>query len=68
MNNKNALVLTMILLMVFFLVFGPIFTIWSLNALFDLNISVTLRTWAAVMWILMALHGFRFAVRNDPDE
>lgn len=34
---------------------GPLATIWSLNALFGLNIEVTIATWFASFWLTSIL-------------
>lgn len=36
---------------------GPIFTIWSLNTLFGLNIPINFSTWVAVNWLAFVLRG-----------
>jgi 5-bromo-4-chloroindolyl phosphate hydrolysis protein len=40
---------------IFFVVFGPIFTIFALNTLFGLTIPTTLGTWLAALWLGMVL-------------
>lgn len=36
---------------------GPVLTIVSLNALFQLNIALTFFNWLAVVWLSMVAHG-----------
>jgi hypothetical protein len=36
---------------------GPIMTIWSLNLLFGLSIPITLKTWAATLWLIACIGG-----------
>lgn len=33
------------------LYWGPVFTIWSLNLLFGLNIVLTWQTWLSMVWL-----------------
>jgi hypothetical protein len=42
---------TALLFIVLYVVFTPIFTITSLNVLFDLGIDYTLPTWLSALWI-----------------
>lgn len=35
---------------------GPIFTIWSLNTLFSLNIPINFYTWVSMAWLLLILN------------
>lgn len=55
MTNSNTAVAAgiagLVLLWVGLLIFGPFFTIWSLNTLFHLAIPVTFKTWLSVVWI-----------------
>ena len=46
-------------------VFGPIFTIWSLNTIFGLQIPVTFQTWAATIWLLAVVRPFEFRVKKN---
>jgi len=39
------------------IVFGPLISIWSLNALFALAIPYSFKTWLAVCWIQMVTFG-----------
>ena len=47
-NNLKVVLLTLLLIVL--ILFGPLFTIWSLNTLFPvLAIPYTLETWAATI-------------------
>ncbi len=39
------------------IIFGPIFSIWSLNLLFGLGIPVTFKTWCATLWLAIVVSG-----------
>jgi len=41
--------------------FTPVFTIWSLNAVFSMALVVDVRTWFAVMWLTLQFGGIRLA-------
>jgi len=47
------------------LIFGPIFTIWSLNTLFGLQIPVAFETWAAVIWLMTIFNSIRFQTKKN---
>lgn len=64
-NSKAFVVLSLFLVIIAFLFFGPVFTIWSLNTLFGLQIPVSFQTWCAVVWLLTALHGIRISLNRD---
>ena len=49
--------LFMVLFFVGILVVFPYFTISSLNVLFGLEIPFNLSTWAATIWLGIAIHG-----------
>lgn len=59
------LLLLLLILLVFSIWYGPIFTIWSLNLLFGLQIPVTFKTWCAVLWLLTVLNGIRIKSMKD---
>lgn len=48
-----------VLLLLLYIVFGPILTIWSLNNLFSLGIEYTFNNWLSC-YILMAILGIIF--------
>lgn len=66
-KKKTVVVLTLLSLLFFFLIFGPIFTIWSVNALFGLEIPLNIKTWAAVLWIMTVIHGIRISLKSDEE-
>jgi hypothetical protein len=50
------------------IVIGPIFTIWSLNTLFNLGIPVDMSTWLAVSWLtLMTVGNVTSAIKSKKD-
>jgi hypothetical protein len=52
----NGMVLLLVILAVALV---PIFTIWSLNAVFTLTIPVTLKTWLSALWLCLVFAGIR---------
>ena len=52
-----TLMVVLVLLAVVLLGLGPVLTIISLNALFQLNIGITFFNWLAVIWLSMVAHG-----------
>ena len=63
-------VLVLLAMVVVLIIVGPIFTIWSLNALFQMEIPYNFQTWAAMVWIHTILHGVRanFKKTNQPQN
>ncbi len=50
------------------IIVGPIFTIWSLNTLFNLGIPVDMSTWLAVSWLtLVTVGNLTSAIKNNKD-
>lgn len=70
MSQENTilsiLLLTVIVVLVF-IIFGPYITIWSLNTVFGLQIPFTFKTWVAVNWILLVLHGITLKFKKSSD-
>jgi hypothetical protein len=55
---KTFAILGVVVLVIFFLIFGPLLTIWALNTLFPLlAIPYTFDTWAAIVLIGMWIRG-----------
>jgi hypothetical protein len=55
---KTFAILGIVVLVIFFLIFGPLLTIWALNTLFPvLAIAYTFETWAAIVLLGMWLRG-----------
>jgi hypothetical protein len=51
-------ILGIMVLVIFFLIFGPLLTIWALNTLFpSLAIAYTWQTWAAIVLLGMWFRG-----------
>lgn len=65
MDGRTAVVVAMFCLLIILVIFGPIFTIWSLNLLFGLKIPVTFETWAAVIWLMTIFHGIKFQIKKN---
>lgn len=64
--KTGLIVIGFLVLFAFLITMGPIFTIWSLNALFFLNIPVNFTSWCAVLWLTTVLNGIRLnAKRNN---
>jgi cobalamin biosynthesis protein CobD/CbiB len=64
-NKEAVLALMLIGLVLCLLVVGPFFTIWSLNTLFGLQIPYSFTSWAAVVWLLTALHGIKISLNKS---
>lgn len=69
-EKKSIIEYGLALLIVIFIgtwvVMAPIVTIWSLNALFSLEIPINLGTWFAVIWLVFLLKEAPFnASKND---
>lgn len=47
----------LIILAICLIVFGPFFTIASMNILFGLNIGYTFHTWLSMVWLSLATFG-----------
>lgn len=60
---KDTAILTSVLVLVLFaivaILFGPIFTIWSLNLIFNLSIPITFWTWLSTAWLSFLVVGFK---------
>jgi hypothetical protein len=55
---KTFAILGIVVLVIFFLIFGPLLTIWALNTLFPaLAIAYTWQTWAAIVLLGMWFRG-----------
>jgi len=63
-NGKALAVLFIIILTLILVVFGPFFTIWSLNTIFGLEIAYTFKTWVAVIWLITIIHGIKISVTS----
>ena len=55
--NSNIKMILIIVLAAFFIVFGPIVVIWSLNTLFGLNIEFNFNTWSAAFFLSSLISG-----------
>jgi hypothetical protein len=55
----------LIILLILFLIFGPIFTIWSLNCLFSLTIPINLKTFFSIYWILLIIGNNHFSNKSE---
>ena len=55
--NSNIKMILIIVLAAFFIVFGPIVVIWSMNTLFSLNIDYNFNTWAATAFLSSLISG-----------
>ena len=55
---KTFAILGVVALVIFFIIFGPLLTIWALNTLFPaLAIPYSIETWSAVVLLGMWLRG-----------
>ena len=55
--NSNVKMIFVILVALFFIVFGPIVVIWSMNTLFNLDIDYNFNTWAAAAFLSSLISG-----------
>lgn len=49
--------LLVIILAIAIIALGPVFTIVALNTLFNLNITLTIGTWLASLWLMFLFAG-----------
>ena len=49
MDTDDIVIVGIVLLIVLVVVFAPLLTIWSLNTLFGLTITYTIKTWLAAL-------------------
>jgi hypothetical protein len=66
--NEHAAILAIvgfIFGLILILMVGPIFTIWSLNHLFELAIPISFKSYCAVVWLMTVLHGIRLNYNNN---
>jgi|LSQX01.2.fsa_nt_gb hypothetical protein len=66
-DTAKALVILFLLgILVFFVVIGPVFTIWSLNVLFGTEIPLCFETWCGMAWLHLVISGSSIrAKKND---
>ena len=62
LKKSEIIAIAIVFLAMVLVFFGPIFTIWSLNALFPLEIPYSFKTWAAVLWLITIFHGIRITM------
>ena len=63
--TKTIVVALLFVLLLVLIWIGPIFTIWSINTLFGLEIPITFNSWAAVVWLMTVFHGIRFQINRN---
>ena len=56
-NYERAMLVLGVLFLLLLLGVGPVLTILSINALFMLNIPISIWTWLAVAWLNMTTFG-----------
>ena len=49
MDTDDIVIVGLVILIVLVVVFAPLLTIWSLNTLFGLTITYTIKTWLAAL-------------------
>jgi antibiotic biosynthesis monooxygenase (ABM) superfamily enzyme len=52
---KTSTFVTLLMLVIFAIFIGPVFTIMALNTLFDTQIDLTFGTWFAMAWLHILL-------------
>lgn len=52
-------VVAIALLAIVAILFGPIFTIWALNLIFNLSIPITFWTWLSTAWLSFLVVGYK---------
>jgi hypothetical protein len=67
MEEKEIIGLILILLfyIVCMAIIGPLFTIWSLNTLFGLEIAYSFKNWVAVVWLTLVLYSVKFNSKSN---
>ena len=55
-KELKAIAFGLVLTIFILISIGPIFTIWSLNTLFGLNIQLNFYTWVSMAWLLLILN------------
>jgi hypothetical protein len=62
---KMIVALLILAFIAFVIIFGPIFTIWSINCLFGTEILLNFKTWCAMTWLLVILGGIRLGINKE---
>jgi len=62
---KVLVILLLVVFLLFFVIAGPIFTIWSLNLLFEAGIPLCFKTWIAMVWLHMVIAGSSIRAKNS---
>jgi len=70
MNNGGEILVVLVLLamVIVLIIVGPIFTIWSLNTLFQMEIPYNFQTWVAMVWVHTILHGVRASFKKTSNQ
>lgn len=70
MNNGGEIFVVFVLLaiVIVLIVVGPIFTIWSLNTLFSMEIPYNFQTWVAMIWVHTILYGIRTSFKKTSSQ
>lgn len=70
LEEKSVLTLAVmaLLFIVVWIVLGPIFTIWSLNLVFGLEIPLTFWTWLSVVWLVLVIRSRNPSTNRKKDE
>jgi hypothetical protein len=55
-KELKAIAFGLVLTIFILISIGPIFTIWSLNTIFGLNIPLNFYTWVSMAWLLLILN------------
>lgn len=66
-GEKMLLVFVIAVVVLGLLIIGPIFSIWSLNLVFGLEIPINFKTWCAITWLMTLLNGIRFNTNTKSD-
>lgn len=46
------------------IIFGPIFTIWALNTVFNTGIAITFWNWLSVSWLTFVISAAKLNIKN----
>lgn len=57
MNGGGIAIIGFVLLLIVAAIVSPVFTIWSVNALFGTGVVLTLKSWASVFWLQILVAG-----------
>jgi len=64
-SEKIIAALAILAFVMFMLIVGPFFSIWSINCLFGTEIPLTFKTWCSMAWVLFIIHSVRISTKKS---